>query len=130
MKIQITKTIRTKISTENALEYLRNNLKEVSEEILKSEDKLLTKGIEKHWWWASYDKTEISLKKLEKGIVIRANINLKAGVWWWLLFLIGLFFTGFLWLLMIVELFAHKYYIKEAVDRIFESTKNELELAA
>lgn len=71
------------------------------------------------------DFTEVKIKKLNNGFLIKCHVYYKPSNFFWIFFILGVF-SGILWIIPLIIYFYHKNLIKNAIKEVLKSSKDEL----
>jgi len=128
MRFTLSEKIITTANISKVKNTLKNNLSEISRYTEINNSKILVEGV--HETFGSINKkdnSEIEIKELDKGFLIKCHVNYRPSFAFWIILLITLF-TWIGWLIPIIMYFYHKSLVENTLKEALKNSKDELEL--
>lgn len=127
MRFEVSERIRTGKSKEELLESLDEQFRKISESTNRSGQSLEIKSIEATFGSINRnDTTVLTLKELDDGWLVIANVHYRPSVAFWIILVITLF-TWVFWLVPIVFYLLQKGTVQTAIKECFQRVKNEFD---
>jgi hypothetical protein len=130
MRFEVSERIRTQVSQEELLAVLEEQFRKVSESVKRYGQTLEVKSIEATFGSINRsDTTTVSIKKIDHGWLLVADVNYRPSGAFWIILIITLF-TYVLWLVPIAFYILHKNTVKTAIVECFQRIRNEFDKPA
>lgn len=129
MRFEVSERIRTRCASEDVLRFLEDQFRKVAESSKRFGDALEVKSIEASFGSINRaDTTAITVKPVDGGLLMVAEVKYRPSVAFWIILIITLF-TWVFWLLPIAFYLLQKTTVKEAITDCFQRARNEFESA-
>lgn len=127
MKFEVSERIRTHTTEEELLQALEPQFKKISENAQRSGRTIIAKSIEASIGSINRnDTTTISLRRLDDGWLVIADVHYRPSVAFWIILVITLF-TYIFWLVPLVFYLLQKTTVRTAIEECFQRVKNEFD---
>ena len=125
MKFQVTNRINTHAEKEQLLQALEQQFRSKSESLSRNGDAICVKSIEASFGSINRsDKTDVSLRPVDGGYLMVADVTYSPSIWFWVILILTLF-TWVFWLVPIVFYLLQKKTVKEGIEECFQNTINQ-----
>ena len=127
MKFEASERIRTARSQDELLTVLETQFRKVSEEVKRVGQTIEAKSIEASFGSINRnDTTTVSLKKVDDGWLVVADVHYRPSVAFWIILIVTLF-TWVFWLVPIVFYLIQKGTVRTAITECLQRVKNEFD---
>ena len=126
MNFEVNERLSTRQSKEVLLQALEARFKKIADKTQREGEVIRVKSIEASFGSINRtDTTLISVKPIEGGFLLVADVNYRPSIAFWIIIVITLFGTGILWFIPIVFYLLQKKTVRSGIEESFKSINNE-----
>jgi len=125
MKFEVSERISTSADKTAILKMLTDQFRKVSQNIVLSDEKLSVHSIEASWGSINRtDTTVITLKPIDGGFLIVADVHYRPSIMFWVFFVVFIF-TYVAWVVPIIFYLVQKNTVRQAIVNVFKRVADE-----
>jgi hypothetical protein len=126
MNFEVNERLSTRQPKEQVLQALEARFNKIAAKTQREGEVIRVKSIEASFGSINRaDTTLVTIKTIEGGFLMVADVNYRPSIVFWIIIVITLFGTGILWFIPIVFYLFQKKTVRSAIEECFKSINNE-----